>query len=320
MEYNILADLRRQRNSLNELQDLIDNQKKFCETEPNSFAYELALQSLQAQKDTVVNRISKLESDYNIVKVDLKINSPQIAEEIVPVNTLANVLLGFQNLINSVAQAIHGGLSVEKGPIANEIVKSCQLNLTNTYAGSFGMQLEGLSQSDMLGKGLLSESLSRLGTIFETGDETEKLLEQFGDLGGRTVHRYKDWLNKLEISNVSLDLKWLDETGLQKAWQQTPTSINKIRKSLDDIKEISVKQVTIEGALMGASLIRDRFEFICDNSEEKINGKVIGEIRPLIQKFFGKKCIAILQKEVLYNNATDTSKATWTLLKLADLL
>jgi len=61
MDYNIWADLKRQKNIVKELQDLIDKQEKYCESEPDSFAFELTLQSLHAQKDSILNKINELE-------------------------------------------------------------------------------------------------------------------------------------------------------------------------------------------------------------------------------------------------------------------
>lgn len=127
---------------------------------------------------------------------------------------------------------------------------------------------------------------------------------------------YKDWLSKLESANVELSVKWKNEQGNLKSWYQTPLGMQKIRSSLDIIKEVTVEEVILHESLMGASLLKGSFEFIDSEKQEKISGKTKAEIRHMMKEYFGRECKATFQKEVLHNTTTDQLKVTWTLVNL----
>lgn len=312
---NILEELKYLRSKAFELDKLIEEQSK----QIVDFADELTLYSLRNQKKYLNDKIDKISRDNNVVSLDLRLQSANILEEIVPISTLSDILAGIQDLIYSIGQAISSGVVNQRGPLPSDISRSCQMNLTSTYAGSFGMIIEGIAEKDILGYSPLEESTNRLKKVLQVEDNTEELIDVFSDLGSKTVNKYKNWLSKIEGSNTTINLKFKDDNGQTKVLTRTPEQIKTIRSSLDNIKEVHVNEVEITGTLMGASLITDKFEFVADGDDTlKISGKVVTEARGMMKEYFGKTCTARLQKEVFYNSSTDRSRTTWTLLKLLD--
>jgi hypothetical protein len=317
MSDSLILELKKHKEDLKQVESMIEVQNEMLDTEPDSFAYKLSMKSLQSHRESILNSIKELEEVYNVVWLDVKLDSPDISAGTVPIDVIVNALSGLQDMVYSIAQAIHRGVS-ERGRIPADILSECRLHLTNVYAGSFGMNIEGSSSTNILGENLLKEAVARLGNVLEAGSETETLMEQITDLGSRTVQKYKVWLGRLEKSSINLSVKWKDKDKQSRTWNKSCQDIGQIRKSLENIRKEAPVTIDMRGTLMGASLLTDNIDFIDSQTNERISGKALVDIRPMLTEYFGKECIATFKKETYHNNYTGRTKYVWTLMKLAE--
>lgn len=312
MKVDYRKQLKKLRTSLLEVDKLIYDQEQLCIKEPGNFAHKISLHSLESHQKDVEDSIQAIEKENGLISVDLKLDSPDIDSGTIPLDILGNSLLGFQKLINSIGQSIYSA-PTERGPFGAEVLRATQLQFNGYYAGSFGMHIGGAVEEDLLGEDLLKESLNKFKEVLEI-DEEDIFIERLEDLGYRTINLYKDWLSKLETSNVSLQFKFKDKNGSNKPINKTPEDMKIIKESLDSIGEQKLEEVSFIGELVGGNIRSGKFEFV--TQDESISGKATKAVKEKFKAHpLGGKFKASFEKV----SFTNISKIVWTLVDIEDI-
>lgn len=311
MRNDKLNNLREFREDLSKVRKLILNQRKLIDKDPNSFAYQISLQSLECRKKEIEMDIKYIEDELGLVSLDLKLDSPDILLGAIPLDILGNAMIGLQRVVNNIAQAVSLG-PTERGPFSNEVIKSSQLQLSAIYPGSFGMYLDGMSEEDLLGESLLKISLDKLREVLEIEDEME-FVNQLDELGFRTINAYKDWLGKLEMSEVTMEVKF-NETIAESPIIKTPDDMVAIRKSLENIAEPKLEEISLIGVFTGGNIRNGNFEFSSEG--EIMSGKATIEVRGKFKDFYlGEKLKAVFDKKTFEG----ISKTVWLMKDIEKL-
>lgn len=311
MRNDKLNNLKELREDLSKVRKLILNQRKLVDKDPNSFAYQISLQSLECRKKEIEINITNIENELGLVSLDLKLDAPDIALGAIPIEILGNAMIGLQRVINNIAQALKLG-PTERGPFSNEVLKSSQLQLSSIYPGSFGMNLDGMGEEDLLGENLLKTSLDKLKEILEIEDEIE-FVNQLDELGFRTINAYKDWLSKLETSEVTMEVRF-NEAISESPIVKTPDDMVKIRKSLENIAEPKLEEVSLIGVFTGGNIRIGSFEF--SSEEQIISGKVTIDVREKFKDFhLGERLEAVFDKKTFEG----ISKTVWLMKNIEKL-
>ncbi len=311
MRNDKLNILRKYREDLSKVRKLVLNQRKLVDKDPDSFAYQISLQSLECREKEVEMDIKNIEDELGLISLDLKLDSPSIALGAIPLDILGNAMIGLQRLINSIAQAVSLG-PTERGPFSNEVIKSSQLQLSAIYPGSFGMYLDGVGEEDLLGENLLKTSLDKLKEVLEIENEIE-FVNQLDELGFRTINAYKDWLSKLETSEVTMELKF-NENISNNIIVKTPDDMVKIRKSLENIAEPKLEEIYLTGVFIGGNIRNGSFEF--SSEEQFLSGKATIEVKEKFKDFYlGEKLKATFDKKTFEG----ISKTVWLMKDIEKL-
>lgn len=300
-----LGMLKVYRDDLTKVRIQIVEQKKLIVKDPNSFAYQLSLQSLEHREEEVEQNIKAIEEQLGIISLDLKLDSPDMASGSIPLEMFGNAMIGLQRLINSIGQAMSSG-PIDRGPFSFDVLKSTQLQLSGIYPGSFGMYLNGRGEENLLGDNLLKSSLDKLKEVLEIENEIE-FVNQLEELGLRTINAYKDWLGKLEASEVTLEIKF-NKSISNKPIIKTPGNMNRIRQSLENIAEVELEEVSLNGVFVGGNIRSGNFEF--SSGDQIISGKATNEVKEKFKNFhLGEELKAILDKKTFEG----ISKTVWTM-------
>lgn len=293
------------RDDLSKLRKLITNQTQLVSQEPDSFAYRLSLQSLNHRKQEIEDTIKTLEDEIGIISLDLKLDSPNISSGSIPLEILGNSMIGLQKLVNNIAQSLSQG-PIERGPFGSDIIQLSQLQLTRIYPGSFGMILNGIGNENLLGDNLLKDSLSKFKEVLEAGNELE-FVNLLDELGFRTINAYKDWLSKLESSNVTMEIKFNQDIS-NKSIIKTPANMNEIRANLENIADPKLEEVELIGVFVGGNIRNGYFEFKGEN--QIISGKATADVREKFREFYlGEELKATLDKKTFEG----ISRIVWTM-------
>jgi hypothetical protein len=297
-------------------EDVIKTQEALCQKEPESFAYKLSLASLKSRLAILTDEYTQLLHERTDETLDILLEGSRIRKGSAPVMIVADVLGSLQGLIHSVARAIHSGPK-NRGRIPVEIAKITDLQLNALYAGSLGMKLSAPISTDIFGESLITKTLEELYKILEAKDNPEEIINSFSKLGNHSYRRYSIFLSHVIRNSIHVRTKWVDLSGQERTWAPTEDELRNIYDALLNIGEGTSETLIAEGVLMGASLLRDRFEFIKSDNGETITGTLADQVREKIQPYFGVNCKALLQSHTFVNRATAESRTSWSLLDLA---
>jgi hypothetical protein len=234
----------------------------------------------------------------------------------IPISIIGETLVRTQRVITNIGQSIYSGPNT-KGRIPLEITDATELRLSKEMeAASFVIKISGRTVPALGGESLLGRSIECLFDLLEAGIDSENLLSIAGKIGNRALSSYRDWIIQLSNSDVTISTDWTDLEGYVREWKAYPEQLNDIYFVLGQINNNEPRTVKIEGFLLGASLIRDRFEFVQASTGDKITGNVAFEARVGVQEYFGRHCLGEFQIDSVVNSVTGATKEIWTLLQI----
>lgn len=312
---NILKELRQTRKDLIALEETLIIQKQLCDEEPSSFAYSLAYRSLRARQDELNRCLQYLLSQRDEEVFKTRISGNGVGKGIIPIATLGDCLIGLQKVITNTAQSLQNG-DKKRGKIPMEIIRATELSMTQQIeAASFGITLVGKTGPSLMSGSLLATSIECFFDLVNAGDKIENVIPLAGKIGNRSLNRYKEWISQLLSHKVNIETTWIDLEGETRHWAASPYELSAISVALEEIIKTEPVFKEIQGFLLGASLIRDRFEFISLDEGDKITGNIAHKAKPAAKECFGQLCNAYFQIETIVLSTGD-QKYIWTLLDI----
>ena len=303
--------VRNLRRRITSVEEQIESYRQFGEVSKASFALRLSLESLKRRREYLQSELWSVLALREREVVTVTLDGPEFPRHSASFASLAEFLRSSQRLFASVLQAITTG-PTERGPIPSYIEQAAQLRLTEIYASSFGMVIELGSQENPRVRTSLERSLAALFALFESSIESEQLLERAGSLGSRTMNHYRRLVADLRGTRTTPSVSWTDTEGHESRWNPTSEKLDVIYGALAGIRTESAETKTEIGILVGASLLKGRFELLTD-SGEVIEGRVAAAAFEKLTEAFATRCkITFTQSETL-NRLTGAIKRVITL-------
>jgi hypothetical protein len=100
-----------------------------------------------------------------------------------------------------------------------------------------------------------------------------------------------------------MKLGWKDFTGTQYQWGLNKTGSANLIRAIDNITQTRSETRQVWGVLVGASLLRNRFEIVLDDGA-LIEGKFVAGLGPEIQAAFGKRISATVDETEITDRAS----------------
>lgn len=299
---------------LDEVEGLITNYSALLKQDPGSFAYKLSIESLRERANFHQEEISQVLSFRKFEIFDFSLNGALFQREAGDLLGLAGFFHFLQQTFASIVQAISAG-ATNRGRIQSGIQNLSQINLANVFPSSFGLRLAIKTDLDLFGGSYAIQGIHHLFQLVNSVDDKEKLYEKIAFLGPRTLSNFRRLIKHLSKTKSSFHLSWEDPFSTQHQANTSEETISRADVNLSKIKTNQDEFRDFEGFLLGASLIRKRFEFVLD-SGEIITGNVPKDQLEFIPHFFGKKCKIRTNENIVTDELGQSKRTSHTLLKI----
>ncbi|MEN3177544.1 hypothetical protein ABDK75_16385 [Gluconobacter sp. OJA] len=305
------ARLRGLRRRLSELDSALAGQQALARTNPDSFGIALSGEGLRSMEAELRRELIEVLRHRQAEHVSIVLDGPNFVEHSAKFSDLGPIFTRMQKLFSSIAQAITTG-PTNRGPIRSDIMAHTAMRLQATYASSFGMNVAVASNYDVLGESLPSDTLSQLFQLLSATQNDTRLMRVSGEVGRRSLVHLRHLVNHLRATEATMNLDWKDFAGTRYEWQVTRESADNIIASIDNITETRSETKSFDGRLVGASLLRNRFEVLLD-SDNVLEGNFVSGLAGSVQETFGKRITAILDETEVLDRASGEAKTFYTL-------
>lgn len=309
------ARLRGLNRRLAELEEAMKGGQRMLAANPNSFSAQLSLDSLtQLQERLQVERVA-LVKHRKCERLAISLNGAGFSDHTASIGQLGVFLVRVQGLYQSIAQAITTGPRL-RGPISNDVMAATNLRFANVFPSSFGMEIFVNSSFDQYGESTAVSSLQTLFNLLNAARREQEIARLTGELGQRSLNHLKHVLADLNKAGAGFSVGWIDSAGTEYAWTATTDDIPVLSRNVNRFQERYIGERVVEGALIGASLLRNRFEFL-DMDKNVLEGKITRAVKPNIREFFGRWCQVTLDQIDIIESLSGETKTYYTLLNIA---
>lgn len=305
------ARLRGLRRRLAELDQALVDQQALARENPNSFGIALSGESLRSIEAALRLELVDVLRHRQAEKVSIVLDGPSFAQHSAKLADLGVIFTRLQKLFSSVAQAITTGPTT-RGPIRADVMAHTAMRLQAIYASSFGMNIAVPSNYNLLGESLPSEALGQLFQLLSAAQSDTHLMRVSGEVGRRSLVHLRQLARHLQDNDAKMNVNWKDFAGTQYHWAVDRISAEKIIFTIDNIKETRSETKRFDGFLVGASLLRSRFEILLD-SGGVLEGKFVNGLVGKVQETFGKQVTAIMDETEILDGISGESRTFYTL-------
>lgn len=304
------------RRHLADIEEQISIQEALCKEEPGSFAYRLSLQSLNAQREELERQLGEV-LHYRVKEViGLSLRGTAFYDNTANISDLAHILSRVQDLFSGVLQAISTG-PTERGPLPSRILELSNLRLSSVYPSSFGMSFEVKTVVDMFGHSDVLDALDVVFSLLQAEHNKDKLIDFAGHLGRRAIRRYRNLVEILIETEASAQVQWDDPFGQPHKWQGSTDNFILLAHVLGSLRSETKSVESVPGWLLGASLLRNTFEFVTDK-DVLIRGRIARDSRDRVREYFGKACVIEFQTTIVSDEITGTVRESNVLTGIGD--
>lgn len=300
---------------LRDLEEALASQSALLKAKPNSFAFSLGYESLLQMQQRLLTERSELLMHRVAERVDIALDGASFQKDGASAGTLGTLLIRLQKLYSSIAQAITEGPTL-RGPLSGQLVSATELRLASTFPSSFGMSLvverdHGVQNASYLP----SATFERLFGLLATDQTPEAIMQVTGELGGRVLNHYLHIANILRTTDSSLKFEWSDSEGIKHYWLTSPKQAAETVTLLRGIKAVESVTLHIVGRIVGASLLKNRFEMMTADGQV-IEGKVSGNALRAISASFGKMVSVEIDRTTVNDNRSGDAKVYYALVAI----
>lgn len=308
------SSLKRLTNSISEIEGIIRDGANLIKGDPSNFPLELSLNSMKMRQSDLLAKMADIMSHRIAENVNFSLDGELYKNHSADILSISTLLYTFQRLFSSVAQAITKG-PTERGRIGEELELLTRFRLAYTYPSSFGVGLAINTTSDLFGDSIALTTLRTFFALINSFDNKADVLGRANALSQRSMGHFRYFFRTLLQQKASPKISWAQPNGETKSWEASPERIAVAASNIESIKNVISKEVEVKGFLAGASLIRNKFEFISDKNAV-YTGRVSNQSKPLLGHFFAKKCTALIETVVSIDKITNDEKTTFILKHL----
>lgn len=298
---------------LSELDAALRDTQEILRADPENFAIRLSNASLVKMQASLQRELVEAVRYRSNEEIKIVLDGKGINDHSADVLSLSVILSRFQRLYSSVAHAINNGPTV-RGPLAGGILKATSLRLQATYPSSFGMKIYVPSDFDLLGNSVSVSALEILFELFGSSTRDDYIMEKAGEIGSRSLRHLKALARHIEESGTELSVDWRDYSGIKHDWRVGPEKASLVVKTIDKIAQTRSELKEVQGRLVGASLLRDRFELLAGDT--LYNGKFVASQSRAVQESFGQTITAILEETEITDLASNEKRSYFTLTEI----
>ena len=296
---------------LSELDEALKAGQQMLASHPGSFSAELSLHSLTQIQERLEIERRELVSHRQLERLDVALKDAAFADNTASIGQLGVFLIRLQKLYSSIAQAISTGPRL-RGPLSHEIADTTALRFAAVFPSSFGMEIYIRPKFDIFGESMVTSSLATLFNLLSATSREGEISRLSAEVGQRSLTHLRHVLADLDRSHSGFQMTWTDQSGTRFEWEASGDDVSRLRNNVAKYKTSSSTERRILGVLLGASLLRDRFEMLTAE-QEVIEGKLARAAKAKIREFFGRACFATIEQTDITEVVTGEAKTYYTL-------
>lgn len=300
-----------------ELEDALKSHQTMARAAPDSFAVRLGTKSLTSMHARLSRELAQLAAYRQAEHVNVELAGRAFTDHTASLAHLGALFLRLQKLYTSIGQSLRSGPRL-RGPFPGELRTSTELRLASVYPASFGMNLYVPSSYDLMGESIAADSLSSLFQLLRSAQNEPELMQLSGELGRRAITHLRHIAVILRDTESELRVDWKDYTGTRHRWVADTPMATAIISNVEKISETRAEEKRITGHLVGASLLRSRFEFITHDFD-LIEGKFVTGLDGPIRAAFGRKCTIVVDETEITDRSNGDSRTYYSLKALEDV-
>lgn len=311
----IEAQFRGLNRRLYDLEEALHASQEILREEPDNFAFKMSSYSLLKMHSALQAErveISRFRENEPLVLV---LNGGSVEGHSADAISLSVILNRFQRLFSSIAQAITTGPTM-RGPLSGAIVSATNLKVANTFPSSFGVSLYVPSQVDLHGNSVPSAALNTLFELLGVAERDGDIMSSAGEIGSRSLRHLNALAKHLAETGTTLSVGWKDTSGIKRDWKASPDVSRNIVEKIRKISQTRSERYEISGKLVGASLLKDRFEIVSD--ESVFEGRFVTAINDDVKNLFGKNVRAEIEETEIRDLASNNARSYFTLTTIAE--
>lgn len=305
------AQMRGLTRRLAEVEDAMENAQKVLTAAPGSFAARLGWTSLVRMQSALEHERLELVRHRVRERITVALQGPTFNDHTADLGNLGVFLIRLQKLYTSIAQAVTVGPR-PRGPISRDISSATTMRFADVFQSSFGIEIFVDQKFDIFGESVASAALQSLFNLLSSSKRESEISRLSAELGSRTVNHLRWVLDDLTKADAGFAIRWGDASGTEYKWDANSEDVKSLKKNASRYKTISSVSVSIDGFLTGASLLRDRFEFLLKD-RSIIDGKFAKSAKSDVREFFGRRCVGIFDQTIVIESITGEERTYYTM-------
>jgi hypothetical protein len=302
---------------LAELDRVLHNNQLIYSQNPTSFAAELGVSSLENLQRNLLAERADLLRHRALERLQVSLRGHSYADHSASVGQLGVFLIRLQKLYSSIAQSITTGPR-RRGAISNEIMSATAMRFASVFPSSFGMEILIRPRFDFFGESTAAATLQTLFAVLNASKREAEISRLSGELGQRALGHFRHILDNLLRADAGFALSWTDTAGTVYSWEADREQIPTIQNNVSRFRASHSVEITIPAVLLGASLLRERFE-LTTKDREVIEGKIAREVKSSLREVFGRQFNATLEKVDIIEAVTGDTRTVYTLVGIAPI-
>jgi hypothetical protein len=235
-----------------------------------------------------------------------------------PARRVGSVLNSIQELLDALGQRVAGTPTL-KGAIPIEILQRTQVNLSQVFPSSFGLQLKARERADLFGGSLVHKVIDELVLLLNARADRDLLSNKLHDLKGRAANKYRALLESVDAMDSSLRLDW-GSPGAD-ARGEVQLSRAEVRQVLAVVSEITIQmaeEIEVPCILIGVNIRTKSYEIV-DVNQQRFSGKVADDaLAEISHATINNPYIATLKQIVEVQATTGEERSKWVLVGLRE--
>lgn len=303
-------------NELDQLHEVIDENRRLIEENPSELALQINLMSLECREHDLLEELHESNEKMLLDTFDFDIEGKNVVNHSISSAVLGDILLGLQGTLDSIAYSLKEGPSNSRGPIPESIISSSRVDMAAACGGSFRIILT--SSQPALIESVVKESLRRLNSLLDCQDDKELIKQEIKDLGARAINKYKKFLEIIYKTKSQIKMYDILKPAGFETKVITADLAERIWKVIDQEESIPDKEEEYRGTIRELNLFTQKFQFLIESSGKKINGSFDPGLDSEMKCHFDEFTVACFKVSSKQNEATGELYKEYTLLRFID--
>lgn len=297
---------------LQQLEELMRDNRRLVGLYPDDFGLKLNLSSLENREDDLLIEFKESSKYHHMDLFDISIEGIPVVNNSISVSAFGETLVKIQELVHEIAH-VSSAKSI-RSPINKKILDASAFSIAATAAGSFRVILT--TNQPQIGNSLVIDSLEKFNDLIDCVDNKELIIEQTHKLGKKSMGKYKNLLKILFKHKIDVQLYDKVRPDAFHSREIAHVTAKRVYDALTKQEETSEEIVEYYGILKALNLLSYNCEFLADNV--KIKATFDEGLAPEVKKHIDVFSTAKFNASTKWNEVTEEEMTTYKLVSFTD--